>query len=66
MFKTTAHTAQTSMQALRAKFPGRITSHFTGITWPTSFTDLARPKYFLWGYVKSKVQRKCFLPILMT
>jgi len=45
------------MQTLRAMFPGRITSHFTGITWPASFTDLAWPKYVLWGYVKSKVQK---------
>jgi hypothetical protein len=56
-FETTAHTAQTSIQALGAIFPGRLTSHFIGFTWPTSFTDLARPKYFLWGYVKSKVQK---------
>jgi len=45
------------MQTLRAMFPGGITSHFIGITWPTSFTDLARPKYVLWGYVESKVQK---------
>jgi len=62
--ETTVHTARTSMQVLgtsmqvlKAMFAGRITSHFKGITWSTSFTHLARPKYILWGYVKSKVQK---------
>lgn len=57
MIEATAHTAQTSKQALRVMFPGRLTSHFAVITWPNHFTHLTWPKYFLWGYVKSKVQK---------
>jgi hypothetical protein len=40
MFVPTAHTAEISMQVLKTNFPGRLTSHFMGITWFTRLPDL--------------------------
>lgn len=51
----TAHTARTSMAALRTMFPQRLVSRFGDVNWPARSPDLAACDYFLWGFLKSKV-----------
>jgi hypothetical protein len=48
----TAHTAAISIQVFKTKFPGRLISRFGDIT---GSPDHVVPDYFLWGYIKSKV-----------
>jgi hypothetical protein len=50
----TAHTAQLSMNTLRAVFPGRLLSQFGDIQWPSNSLDLTATD-FLWGYLKAQV-----------
>lgn len=51
----TAHTAQVSMEAVRALFPGKLISKFGDKNWPPRSPDLTPMDFFLWGYLKSKV-----------
>ncbi|KAJ4434519.1 hypothetical protein ANN_23081 [Periplaneta americana] len=51
----TSHTARSSMNTLRAAFPGRLISRLGDIQWPSVSPDLTAPDFFLWGYLKSKV-----------
>ncbi|KAJ4427049.1 hypothetical protein ANN_26848 [Periplaneta americana] len=52
----TGHTAENSMPVVRRMFPGHITSRRGYIPWPPCSPDLTVCKYFLWDYLKSKVQ----------
>ncbi|KAJ4441201.1 hypothetical protein ANN_11052 [Periplaneta americana] len=51
----TAHTARTSMTALRRMFPEHLVSRFGNVNWPTHSPDLSAYDYFLWGFLKSRV-----------
>ena len=51
----TAHTAVSSIAALRRVFPQQAISHFGDVPWPPRSLDLTAPDFFLWGYLKSKV-----------
>ena len=51
----TCHTANTTMDYLRRKFPGRVVSKNGDIDWPPRSPDLTPPDFFLWGFLKSRV-----------
>jgi len=51
----TAHTARSSMAAVRQLFGNRIISRFGDIHWPPRSPDLSACDFFLWGHIKSKV-----------
>ena len=51
----TCHTAKSTMNFLRQKFPGRVVSKGGDIDWPPRSPDLTAPDFFLWGFLKSKV-----------
>lgn len=49
------HTARTTMDILRQKFPERLISRNGIINWPPRSCDLNPLDFFLWGYIKDKV-----------
>jgi len=51
----TAHTTVISIPALRRLFPQRVISRFCDVPWSPLSPDLTAPDFFLWGYLKSKV-----------
>jgi len=51
----TAHTAVISIAALRRLFPQRVISRIDVVSWPPRSPDIKEPDFFLWGYLKSKV-----------
>jgi hypothetical protein len=54
-YGASAHTAQLSMNTLRAAFPERLLSRFGDIQWPSNSPDLTAADIFLWGYLKAQV-----------
>ena len=51
----TAHTARETMALLKDCFLNRLISRFDDIPWPPRFPDLIPCVFFLWGYLKSRV-----------
>ena len=51
----TCHTAHATMALLHEKFPGRIISRNSEVSWPPRSCDLTPLDFFLWGHLKSKV-----------
>lgn len=51
----TCHTAQAVIAELHTKFPERIISRFGDTNWPSRSCDLNPLDFFLWGYVKDRV-----------
>jgi len=51
----TAHTAVISIDAFRRWFTQRVISRFGDVPWPPRSPDLTAQKFFLSGYLKSKV-----------
>jgi hypothetical protein len=51
----TAYTARRSMQVSREMFPGKLIPLRGDVGWPAHSPDLAPCDFFLWGYLKSKV-----------
>lgn len=51
----TAHTAQDTIDVLKAAFPGRLISRFGDLRWPARSPDLTALDFFLWGFLKSRV-----------
>ncbi|GFW09129.1 putative LOC100569746 [Trichonephila clavipes] len=54
----TCHTARATIDLLKDTFGDRLISRFGPVNWPPSSCDLTPLDYFLWGYVKSLVNRK--------
>ena len=52
---TTWHTATKILNLLWRKFPDRIISHNSAVSWPPRSYDLTPLDYFLWSYVKDQV-----------
>jgi hypothetical protein len=53
--KSQAHTARNAMRVLTDMFPARVSSRRGSIEWPARSPDLNACDFFLWGYLKSKV-----------
>ena len=51
----TAHTARASMTLVRPMFPQHVVSRFGDVPRPPRSLDLSACDFFLWGYLKSKV-----------
>lgn len=51
----TAHTARTSMTAIRTAFPNYVISRFGDLPWPPRSPDLSMCDFYLWGFLKSRV-----------
>jgi hypothetical protein len=51
----TCHTARETTESLREKFPGRVSSRNGDQNWPPRWCDLTTCNFFLWGFVKSRV-----------
>jgi hypothetical protein len=52
----TSHTARDSMAAVTNLFPNHVISRYGDITWPARSPDLSACDFFLWGYLKSRLQ----------
>jgi hypothetical protein len=52
----TSHTARDSVAAVRNLFPKHVISRYGDITWPARLPDLSACDFFLWGYLKSRLQ----------
>lgn len=50
-----AHTAEETIDLVKAKFPERVISIKGDTDWPPRSCDLTPLDFFLWGYVKGKV-----------
>ena len=51
----TCHTAHETTELLREKFPGCIISRNGNHNWPPRSCDLTPCDFFLWGFVKSRI-----------
>jgi hypothetical protein len=49
------HTARETIELLREKFPGHVISRNGDQNWPQRSCDLTARDFFLWGFVKSRV-----------
>ena len=48
-----------SLGLLREMFPGRLISLRGDVGWPALSPDLSPCDFFLWGYLKEKVFKRC-------
>ena len=51
----TPHTAKETIRILKDFFRGRLISRFGDLNWPARSPDLTASDFFLWGYLKEKV-----------
>ena len=58
----TAHTARNSKAVVREMF-GTVISRFGDIAWPARSPELTVPDFFLWGFLKDRVYRRCIVTI---
>ena len=40
-----------------------VISHFGDIAWPAQSSDLTLPHFFLWGFLKDRLFRRCIMTI---
>ena len=52
----TSHTANVTINLLKAKFEERVIARNGPVGWPPRSCDLTPLDYFLWGYIKSMVK----------